>query len=64
MFRVRRSRIYLRGVVLEIGNANVAAGDAPGGLVGPGEDVDVAEGETVGLGEGVGVGGGGIIFSQ
>jgi len=55
---------YLFGVGLEIGNANVAEGDAAGGLAGLGEDVDVGDGETVGVGEGVGVGGGGIILSQ
>jgi hypothetical protein len=62
--RVKRSflRGYLPGVGLEIGNANVAEGDAAGEP--EGEDVDVGEGETVGVGEGVGVGGGGIIFSQ
>ena len=54
---------YFPGVG-EIGNANVEAGDAVGGALDPGEDVDVGEGETVGLGEGVGVGGGGIIFCQ
>src|SRR5437667_3906960 len=48
--RMPRSRIYLPGVGLEIGNANVAEGDA-GGLAGPGEDVDVGDGETVGVGE-------------
>ncbi len=62
--RTPRSRIYLPGVGLEIGNANVAEGDAAGGLAGLGEDVDVGDGETVGVGEGVGVGGGGIILSQ
>ena len=55
---------YLPGVALEIGNAKVAAGDAGGGPVGPGEDVNVGDGSTVGVGEGVGVGGGGIMFSQ
>src|SRR5438309_5569608 len=59
--RTRRSHIYLPGVGLEIGNANVAEGDAAGELVCPGEDVDVGDGETVGVGDG---GGGGIIFSQ
>ena len=62
--RTPRSRIYLPGVGLEIGNANVAEGDAAGGLAGLGEDVDVGDCETVGVGEGVGVGGGGIILSQ
>src|SRR5439155_16067017 len=56
--RTPRSRIYLPGVGLEIGNAKVAEGDAAGELVCPGEDVDVGDGETVGVGEG---GGGGII---
>ena len=55
---------YFAGVGLEIGNANVAEGDATGGLAGPGDDVDVGDGEVIGVGEGVGVGGGGIIFSQ
>jgi len=54
----------LRGVGLEIGNANVAEGEAVALPLGPGEEVAVGEGETVGVGEGVGVGGGGIIFSQ
>ena len=62
--RERRSRVYLCGVGLEIGNANVAEGDPAGGLLGPGEEVAVGEGDTVGVGDGVGVGGGGIIFSQ
>src|SRR6266404_4561408 len=44
---------YFRGVGLEIGNANVALGDAAGEPVDPEDDVDV------GLGVGVG-----IIFSQ
>ena len=52
---------YFAGVGLEIGNANVAEGDAAGGLAGPG---DVGDGEVIGVGEGVGVGSGGIIFSQ
>ena len=60
--RARRSRSYVPGVGLEIGNANVAEGDAVGET--EGEAVDVGDGETVGVGEGVGVGGGGIIFSQ
>ena len=55
---------HLPGVGLEIGNANVAEGDAAGEPEGDGEDVEVGDGETVGVGEGVGVGGGGIIFSQ
>ena len=54
-------RIYRPGVGLEIGNANVAEGDASGE---PEGEVDVGDGETVGVGDGVGVGGGGIIFSQ
>ena len=52
---------YFRGVGLEIGNANVALGDAAGEPVDPGDDVDVGLG--VGVGDGVGVGVG-IIFSQ
>ena len=54
--RVQAGRpAYLEGVVLGIGNANVAFGDASGA------DVDVADGDIVGVGDGVGVG---IIFSQ
>lgn len=60
--RARRRCIYRPGVGLEIGNANVAAGDAAGEPEGEGEDV--GGGETVGVGVGVDVGGGGIIFSQ
>ena len=60
-FSTTSSPVYLPGVGLEIGNANVAEGDAPGEP--DGAVVDVGDGETVGVGEGVGVGVG-IIFSQ
>ena len=55
---------------LEMGNANVGDGDAPGVVDPPGdgdatgEAVDVALGEGEVVGVGVGVGGGGMMFSQ
>ena len=58
--RAEFSRIYLRGVELEIGNANVEETDAVGETEAAGEAVGLGDGETVG----VGVGGGGIMFSQ
>src|SRR5581483_3569468 len=62
--RGRRSLIYLPGVGVEMGKANVADADAVGATVLAGEEVGLGEGEAVAVDDGVGVGGGGIIFSQ
>jgi hypothetical protein len=62
--REPRSFIYLPGVGVEMGKANVADADAVGAGVVVVEEVGLADALIVAVGGGVGVGGGGIIFSQ